>query len=108
MGARSVGIAGMVVLALAAGPAAADGPRRVIIVSEDGLRPDAINAEQTPAHMALIHQGAIARLAETIRQSDTLPSHASMLSGFGVAAHGLWWNNWKRGKGYIHVPTNIA
>jgi len=86
--------------------AAADGgPRRVIIVSEDGMRPDVLTPELAPTHVALMGQGATARLAETVPQSDTLPSHASMLSGFGVAAHGLWWNSWKRGRGYIHVPT---
>src|SRR5262245_12830165 len=99
-----VGVTALAVLPAAAA-AGAGVPRRVVIVSEDGLRPDAITPEAAPVHVALIKQGATARLAETIRQSDTLPSHASMLSGFGVAAHGLWWNNWKRGKGYIHVPT---
>jgi arylsulfatase A-like enzyme len=99
-------LAGMAALLLLPARAAADGsPRRVVIVSEDGMRPDALTPEVAPAHVELMRQGATARLAETIRQSDTLPSHASMLSGFGVAAHGLWWNNWKRGKGYIHVPT---
>jgi predicted AlkP superfamily pyrophosphatase or phosphodiesterase len=80
-------------------------PRRVVILSEDGLRPDVLSAELTPRHMALMQEGATARLAETIPQSDTLPSHASMLSGVGAAAHGLWWNSYKSDRGFIHVPT---
>jgi predicted AlkP superfamily pyrophosphatase or phosphodiesterase len=80
-------------------------PKRVVIISEDGLRPDALSPEVTPRHIALIHEGAHARGAETIPESDTLPSHASMLSGVGARAHGLWWNSYQSGRGFIHVPT---
>jgi predicted AlkP superfamily pyrophosphatase or phosphodiesterase len=80
-------------------------PKRVVIISEDGLRPDVLSPELTPRHIALIHEGAHAKEAETIPESDTLPSHASMLSGVGARAHGLWWNSYKATRGYIHVPT---
>src|SRR5258705_463386 len=55
--------------------------------------------------VACVHPGARAGLARTIRESDTLPSPASMLSGFDADQHGLFWNSFKRGRGYIHVPT---
>ena len=80
-------------------------PRRVVIISEDGLRPDALSPELTPRHIALIQEGARAKDAETIPESDTLPSHASMLSGVGAREHGLWWNSYQADRGYIHVPT---
>lgn len=80
-------------------------PQRVVIISEDGLRPDVISEELTPRHMALLAEGARAKSAETIPQSDTLPSHASMLSGVGAREHGLWWNSYKSDRGFIHVPT---
>jgi hypothetical protein len=80
-------------------------PDRVVIISIDGLRPDVIDEERAPRLARLIREGAVARRAETIPQSDTLPSHASMLSGFGAKAHGLWWNSYDESKGYIHVPT---
>jgi hypothetical protein len=80
-------------------------PERVIILSIDGLRPDIIDDLRAPRLARLIREGAVARRAETIPQSDTLPSHASMLSGFGAKAHGLWWNSFDESKGYIHVPT---
>jgi predicted AlkP superfamily pyrophosphatase or phosphodiesterase len=79
-------------------------PKRVVIISEDGLRPDALSPELTPRHVALIHEGARAK-AETIPESDTLPSHASMLSGVGAREHGLWWNSYQSNRGFIHVPT---
>lgn len=80
-------------------------PEYVIVISEDGLRPDAIDPERTPNHIRFLKDGASARLARTIRESDTLPSHASMLSGFAAREHGLFWNSFKRGRGFIHVPT---
>jgi predicted AlkP superfamily pyrophosphatase or phosphodiesterase len=80
----------------------------VVIISEDGLRPDALDETLAPRHVALMREGVTAREAETIPESDTLPSHASMLSGVGADAHGLWWNSYKADRGYIHVPTIFA
>lgn len=80
-------------------------PQRVVIISEDGLRPDVLTPDLTPRHVELIREGTTAKLAETIPESDTLPSHASMLSGVGAAAHGLWWNSYQATRGFIHVPT---
>src|SRR5581483_95207 len=67
--------------------------------------PDVLDAARTPNHIAFMREGAAARLAKTIRESDTLPSHASMLSGFEAKDHRLWWNSFRRAMGFIHVPT---
>jgi predicted AlkP superfamily pyrophosphatase or phosphodiesterase len=80
-------------------------PKRVVIISEDGMRPDVLTEELAPRHFALMKEGTIAHHAETIPESDTLPSHASMLSGVGALAHGLWWNSYQSARGFIHVPT---
>lgn len=80
-------------------------PTRVVIVSIDGLRPDVMTPEYMPRHVQLMEEGTTARHASTIPQSDTLPSHAAMLSGVGVAEHGLWWNSYQANRGYIRVPT---
>jgi arylsulfatase A-like enzyme len=37
--------------------------------------------------------------------STTLPSHASMLSGFTPSAHGITWDDYRPEKGLIAVPT---
>jgi predicted AlkP superfamily pyrophosphatase or phosphodiesterase len=79
--------------------------KRVVIISEDGLRPDVLTPALAPRHVALIAASTVAREAQTIAESDTLPSHASMLSGVGARAHGLWWNSYKADRGFIHVPT---
>jgi hypothetical protein len=77
----------------------------VIILSEDGLRPDALAQARAPMHEALMREGAYTLRARTIRFASTLPSHASMLSGFDVGAHGLSWNSWQPSRGFIKVPT---
>jgi predicted AlkP superfamily pyrophosphatase or phosphodiesterase len=79
--------------------------RHVIIVSEDGMRPDALMNVRPPVHAALLVKGAYSLNARTIRHASTLPSHAAMLSGFDLDAHGLDWNSWKPERGYIRVPT---
>ena len=78
---------------------------RVIIISEDGMRRDVLNDEYAPRHTALMREGMVARRALTIRQSETLPSHASMLSGVGPEIHGMRWNTFRKERGYIDVPT---
>jgi hypothetical protein len=79
--------------------------RRVIIVSEDGMRPDALRLAHTPVHTRLMREGAWSLRARTIRQASTLPAHAAMLSGFDVVEHGLSWNSWHPERGFIRVPT---
>jgi hypothetical protein len=79
--------------------------KHVIIVSEDGLRPDALTSVPAPVHEAIMKRGAYSMKARTIRHASTLPSHAAMLSGFDVKEHGLFWNSWKPERGWIHVPT---
>jgi hypothetical protein len=79
--------------------------RHVIIVSEDGMRPDALMDVHPSVHAAVLARAAYSLRARTIRHASTLPAHAAMLSGFDVDAHGLDWNSWQPERGYIHVPT---
>jgi len=82
----------------------------VLIISEDGLRPDALSTLHLHWHELMRHKGSIAETALTIRQASTLPAHASMLSGVHPAVHGLTWNNWSPRRGNIKSPTifNVA
>ena len=54
---------------------------RVLIVSFDGLRPDAIAEADMVNVMSLMQSGAYTMSAQTIMPSLTLPAHASMLVG---------------------------
>ena len=73
---------------------------RVLIVSIDGLRPDAIDMAPMPTLQGLIKVGAYSLTAQTIFPSSTLPSHTSMLTGLCPSAHGVTWNEYLPEKGY--------
>ncbi|MBW2464271.1 MAG: alkaline phosphatase family protein [Deltaproteobacteria bacterium] len=82
-------------------PRAAD---RVVVVSVDGLRPDAISSRTRTLRHLRTH-GATAVRADTIESSSTLPSHASMVSGVDVDQHGMDFNGWRPGRGRIRAPS---
>jgi arylsulfatase A-like enzyme len=63
----------------------------VVIISIDGLRPDALELADTPTLDLLKARGAYSPNAQTVSLSVTLPSHASMLSGMTMAKHGILW-----------------
>ena len=75
----------------AAAPAAV--ARHVVVLSFDGLRPDALRAVWGP----LAGQSAAAWSARTTLPSVTLPAHASMLTGVGPEGHGVRVNAWDDG-----------
>ena len=68
------------------------GIEHVVIISIDGLRPDALDIAETPTLDALRAKGSYFPGAQTVKQSWTLPSHASMLSGMLPEKHGLLWS----------------
>jgi predicted AlkP superfamily pyrophosphatase or phosphodiesterase len=73
---------------------------RVLIVSFDGLRPDAIEAANMVNVLALMQSGAYTLNARTTMPSTTLPSHASMLTGMCPAKHIVRWNEYVPQNGY--------
>ena len=80
-------------------------PVRVVIVSIDGLRPDAVQQVNPPNLTALAKRGAYTWQAQTITPSNTLPSHTSMLSGYLPTRHGITWDEYLPANGTIKVPT---
>ena len=72
--------------------------KRVIILSIDGMRPDAIELAPMPNLMNLMQVSAYSLTAQTIFPSSTLPSHSSMLTGLCPDKHGVDWND--------YVPEN--
>jgi predicted AlkP superfamily pyrophosphatase or phosphodiesterase len=67
--------------------------RNVVVVSVDGLRPDAIGTYGAPTLQRLMREGSYTLSASTIHPSKTLPSHTSMLTGQPPERHGVLWNN---------------
>lgn len=80
--------------------------RHVLLVSIDGLRPDAIEKFGAPTLQRLIKEGSYSLSARTIMPSTTLPSHTSMLSGERPDHHGVVWNNVTSAKvDVVEFPT---
>lgn len=79
---------------------------RVLIVSFDGLRPDAIAAANMVNVMSLMQSGAYTLGAQTIMPSLTLPAHASMLAGTCPAKHIVRWNEYVPQNGFA-LGTDI-
>ena len=77
----------------------------VVIVSIDGLRPDAIEAFDLSTIQRLMDEGSYTLEASTIMPSKTLPSHTSMLTGRTPAGHGITFNQAMEGEGVVGVPT---
>lgn len=67
---------------------------RVLILSIDGLRPDAIALAPMPNLQALMETSAYTLSAQTVYPSVTLVSHASMLVGVCPSKHGVDWNDY--------------
>jgi predicted AlkP superfamily pyrophosphatase or phosphodiesterase len=79
---------------------------RVLVVSFDGLRPDAIAAAKMDNVLSLMRTGAYTFGAQTIMPSVTLPSHTSMLVGTCPAKHIVRWNEYVPENGYA-IGTDI-
>ena len=78
----------------------------VVVISIDGLRPDAIGKFRAGTLLRLMREGAYSLTAQTILPSKTLPSHTSMLTGVDVDDHGISWNTDQVDEhGHVDVPT---
>jgi predicted AlkP superfamily pyrophosphatase or phosphodiesterase len=64
----------------------------VVVISLDGMRPDALEKFGASTIQRLMREGSRAQLALTITPSKTLPSHTSMLTGVPPEVHGVTWN----------------
>ena len=78
----------------------------VVIISVDGLRPDAIDRFGARTLQRLMREGSYTLRATTILPSKTLPSHTSMLTGVDVDVHRITWNTDAVDEhGHVDVPT---
>ncbi|MBW3534700.1 MAG: ectonucleotide pyrophosphatase/phosphodiesterase [Gemmatimonadetes bacterium] len=93
----------------AAAPASGAVTDHVIVVSIDGLRPDAIERFGATTLQRLMREGSHSLEASTVLPSKTLPSHTSMLTGTEVDVHGVTWNSEQLGEhGHVATPTIFA
>lgn len=76
--------------------------RHVVILSIDGLRPDAIALAPMQHLLVLMQNGAYSLSAQTTYPSVTLSAHASMLTGMCPSKHDVNWNDYLPVNGYAH------
>ncbi|MFQ5430397.1 MAG: alkaline phosphatase family protein, partial [Phycisphaerae bacterium] len=89
--------------------AANTGPgRRVLLVSFDGLRPDAIPLAETPVMRQLIATGSYQATALDEVPSVTLPNHVSMVTGLRIVSHGVWLNTGLPGRVSAQTVFDVA
>ena len=78
----------------------------VVLISIDGLRPDAIAASGARNLQRMMREGAYTLRARTVLPSLTLPSHTSMLTGVPPTVHGITWNYEQvENAGTVQLPT---
>ncbi len=83
-------------------------PARVIVISLDGARPDALQQADMPHLRRLAAAGAADWAAQTVFPPATLPAHTSMLTGLAVADHGVDWNGTNPGCPPVEPPTFLT
>ena len=76
-----------------------------IIITVDGLRPDAINPIKTPNLSLILTQASYTLEAETVYPSKTLPAHTSLVTGLRPKKYETFIDYWTEGMGYINVET---
>jgi len=67
-------------------------PKRVLIISIDGGRPDVLLRANTPNLRELLAAGSFTFWARTTEMANTLPSHTSMITGVTPQKHGINFN----------------
>jgi predicted AlkP superfamily pyrophosphatase or phosphodiesterase len=91
---------------IAAAPLPGTLSEHVVVISIDGLRPDAIERFGAGTLQRLMREGSYSLRARTILPSITLPSHTSMLTGEEPETHGITWNdNRTETEGTVGTPT---
>jgi arylsulfatase A-like enzyme len=79
----------------------------LIVVSIDGLRPDAIDKANALTLKNLIARGTHFVEARTVRPSITLPAHTSMITGLNPEQHGVTWDHYRAEYGPIRHVTAL-
>jgi arylsulfatase A-like enzyme len=78
---------------------------RVLVITIDGLRADALYRVNMPVLAGLMQRGASSLTAQTILPSGTLMAHASILSASCPAKHGITWNDYLPALGETRAIT---
>jgi predicted AlkP superfamily pyrophosphatase or phosphodiesterase len=86
----------------------AETPKRlVMLISLDGMRSDLITEEDTPFLYSLLQQSNTTYTLDmqTLVQSETMPSHVSMVTGLTQEHHGFYLNAWDPTEPPLEIKT---
>lgn len=76
-----------------------------LIITIDGLRPDALEKADTPNLDSLIKKGSYTPIAKTDVEAKTLPSHTSLVTGLTSKNHGMSDNVYTQELGHTEFDT---
>jgi len=76
-----------------------------LVITIDGLRPDAISKTTAPNITGLIKTGSYTPSAKTVAPPKTLPSHTSLVTGLTPKKHLTFINEWIDSIGYTEFET---
>lgn len=82
--------------------------KRVLIVTFDGIRVDALAKAKTPNIDNLIKEGVASMATRDVMPSITLPNYTSHLTGAGPEVHGVTDNQWELNKHRIEAVQKDA
>jgi len=77
----------------------------VVLISLDGLRPDALEKAKTPNINKFKLESAFSLTAQAVAPTWTLPNHTTMVTGVQPLWHGVLWNSYIPSFGTVTVPT---
>lgn len=82
--------------------------RYALVITIDGLRPDAIAKSNAPHIESLIMKGSYSLGANTVVPSLTLPAHTSLVTGLTPENHGMKLNFWTQFMPYTDEETILG
>ena len=81
------------------------GAEYALVITIDGLRPDAILRAEAPNLKALIKEGSYTQSAKTVNPPKTLPAHVSLVTGLVPKKHRTFINEWIDEIGHTEFET---
>ena len=79
-----------------------------LVITVDGLRPDAISKSDAPNIKSLMKGGSNSLEALTVIPSRTIPAHTSLVTGLNSKRHGMELNQWTPIMGYVDTETMFS
>ena len=79
--------------------------RYSVVITIDGLRPDAISKSNAPNIKSLMKGGSYSLAAQTVIPTKTLPAHTSLVTGLNTQMDGMELNSWMPLMGYVNIET---